>query len=78
MQCHLRKNRHVDRSGAANCRELAVIIYLNDLPPGSGGETLFLTPKAQLVVPKKGTILLFPAAPTHVHSGANVVGNDAK
>jgi len=60
---------HVDRSSASNCREIAALFYLNDLP-GGGGETLFRTPTPRAVAPRKGRLLLFPAGPSHVHAGA--------
>ena len=60
---------HVDRSSSDSCREVAVLIYLNDCPSG-GGETLFRTPAPVAVKPKKGRVLLFPAQPSHLHAGA--------
>lgn len=63
-------NWHVDSSDAQNCRKIAVIFYLNDVE--EGGETLFLTPRPRVVRPKRGSIALFPAGPSHYHAGARV------
>merc|ERR1712190_181864 len=49
-------------------RAIATFFYLNDVP--SGGETLFHTPRQRAVKPKKGTVLLFPPSPMHLHAGA--------
>jgi hypothetical protein len=51
------------------CREVAALFYLNE-PSGGKGETLFLSPVRRAVPPRKGAVLLFPAAPTHLHAGA--------
>ena len=53
---------HVDSDGNA-CRELAVLIYLSDVPVG--GEMLFQTPQKRAISPKRGAVLIFPAAHTH-------------
>ena len=63
-------NWHVDSSDAQNCRKVAAVYYLNDVE--KGGETLFLTPKPRAVKPRQGSILLFPAGPSHYHAGAAV------
>lgn len=55
-------------------RELAWIIYLNDLPDGEG-ETEFLYQRCRLK-PTAGTIAIWPAAMTHVHRGNTVFTKD--
>ena len=58
---------------AAN-RELAWMIYLNDLPDGEG-ETEFLFQKKRYK-PEIGTLLIWPAGMTHVHRGNTVFTHD--
>lgn len=54
-------------------RVLTWMIYLNDIPPENGGSTEFLYQKLALH-PKKGTIVLWPAAYTHMHRGGFLTG----
>lgn len=54
-----------DSQNAARC--LTWMIYLNDTPEGEG-TTEFIEQGLQ-VQPKKGTVVLFPAAWTHTHRG---------
>jgi hypothetical protein len=54
-----------DVQNAARC--LVWMIYLNDTPDGEG-TTEFLEQGVRLQ-PKKGTVVLFPAAWTHTHRG---------
>jgi hypothetical protein len=61
-------------SEGAACRVLALLFYLNDVE--EGGETLFLTPQKMAVHPRKGSLLIFPTSPTHVHAGAPPISND--
>lgn len=63
---------HVDQSGLG-CRQLAVLIYLADVP-GGGGETLFRTPYPRAIVPREGSVLVFPTSPSYLHAGAPPVG----
>lgn len=51
-------------------RELAWMIYLNDLPEGQA-ETEFLYQKTR-VQPKRGRVVIWPAGFTHVHRGNTV------
>jgi hypothetical protein len=51
-------------------REVAWMIYLNDIPEGQG-ETEFLFQKLR-VQPKAGRVVLWPAGMTHVHRGNTV------
>lgn len=51
-------------------RQVAWMIYLNDMPDGEA-ETEFLYQKTRLK-PKAGTVVLWPAAYTHVHRGNTV------
>ena len=48
-------------------RIMTWVVYLNDLPEGEG-ETEFLYQHKRLR-PKKGTVVIFPAAYTHTHRG---------
>ena len=58
---------HADGTSVGSCRRLlAAILYLNTVQ--AGGETEFLY-QALRVPPKKGTLILFPTAWTHVHRG---------
>ena len=54
-------------------RVLTWMIYLNDIPPENGGATEFLYQKLALN-PKKGTVVLWPAAYTHMHRGGFLTG----
>ena len=58
---------------AAN-RELAWMIYLNDMPDGEA-ETEFLYQKRR-IKPETGTLLIWPAGMTHVHRGNTVFTKD--
>ena len=58
---------------AAN-RELAWMVYLNDMPEGEA-ETEFLYQKKRYR-PKTGTVLIWPAGMTHVHRGNTVFTHD--
>ena len=58
---------------AAN-RELAWMIYLNDMPEGEA-ETEFLYQKKRYR-PQTGTLLIWPAGMTHVHRGNTVFTHD--
>jgi len=64
---------HVDRNsiGSSN-RELAVIIYLNDVE--EGGETCFPIQNAK-VKPEMGKVVWFPAGFTHPHEGKTPISN---
>ena len=53
------------------------MIYLNDIPPEHGGATDFYHQKISFQ-PKKGTVVLWPAAYTHMHRGAFLTGNKSK
>jgi hypothetical protein len=55
-------------------RELAWMIYLNDLPEGQA-ETEFLYQKTR-VHPKQGRVVIWPAGFTHVHRGNTVFTED--
>ena len=58
---------HCEADSLTSASRIAVpIIYLNTIE--EGGETEFLYQKMR-VKPKQGTIVLFPAAFTHVHRG---------
>lgn len=57
-----------------HARELVWIIYLNDMPDGEA-ETEFLYQKRR-IKPKSGTVVIWPAAMTHVHKGNTVFTQD--
>lgn len=61
-----------DGKGQSN-RLLTWILYLNDVE--EGGETEFLYTSMR-VKPKKGTLILFPAAFTHTHRGNPPISNE--
>ena len=55
-------------------RVVTWMIYLNDVPMDCGGATDFFHQEISFQ-PKKGTVVLWPAAYTHVHRGAFLTGN---
>lgn len=55
-------------------REVTWMIYLNDMPDGDG-ETEFLFQKRR-IKPTAGTVVMWPAAYTHVHKGNTVFSQD--
>jgi len=64
---------HSERIGASqgfNSRHVTWMIYLNDMPDGEA-ETEFFHQKLR-VKPTAGTIVLWPAAYTHIHRGNTV------
>jgi hypothetical protein len=66
---------HYENSGYGfHARELVWIIYLNDLPEGEA-ETEFLYQKRR-IRPTAGTVVVWPAALTHVHKGNTVFTED--
>ena len=67
---------HYESSAYDSARRcLTWMIYLNDVPPGSG-ETEFLYQKLR-IQPTRGTIVIWPAGFTHTHRG-NPVYNATK
>ena len=58
-------------------RVLTWMIYLNDIPPEHGGGTDFYHQK-RTFHPTKGTVVLWPAAYTHMHRGAFLTGEKSK
>ena len=58
-------------------RVLTWMIYLNDVPLENGGATDFFHQEISFQ-PKKGTVVLWPAAYTHVHRGAFLTGDVSK
>ena len=58
-------------------RVVTWMIYLNDIPPENGGATDFFHQEISFQ-PKKGTVVLWPAAYTHVHRGAFLTGDKPK
>ena len=66
---------HYENAHAAfSQRELAWMIYLNDVPEGEG-ETEFMYQKRR-INPSKGTVVIWPAGMTHVHKGNTVFTTD--
>ena len=55
-------------------RVLTWMIYLNDIPVENGGATEFMYQKLSLQ-PTQGTIVLWPAAYTHMHRGGFLTGD---
>tara|TARA_B100001113_G_C21050302_1_gene596448 strand:- start:967 stop:1209 length:243 start_codon:yes stop_codon:yes gene_type:complete len=53
------------------------MIYLNDIPLENGGATDFYHQEITFQ-PKKGTLVLWPAAYTHMHRGAFLTGELSK
>ena len=58
-------------------RVLTWMIYLNDIPVENGGATEFFHQKVSFQ-PKKGTVVLWPAAYTHMHRGGFLTGFEDK
>ena len=55
-------------------RVLTWMVYLNDIPVENGGSTEFMYQKLALQ-PKQGTVVLWPAAYTHMHRGGFLTGD---
>lgn len=53
---------------------LFVIIYLNTIEPGDGGETEFMS--GRKVRPERGKIIMFPASWTYPHCGNKILKGD--
>lgn len=60
-----------------NSRGITYMLYMNSLPNESCGETEFLYQQKRLQ-PKQNTMVIWPAAYTHVHRGNAVYGDIAK
>lgn len=58
-------------------RSLVYMLYLNTLPTEANGETEFLYQQRR-INPIKNTMVLWPAAFTHVHRGNPVYGDHSK
>ena len=58
-------------------RVLTYILYLNTLEPEEAGETEFLY-QQERIRPVENTLLIWPAAFTHVHRGNTVFGQKSK
>ena len=66
---------HYENAGFGHhARELVWAIYLNDLPEGEA-ETEFLYQRRR-IQPSAGTVVIWPAAYTHVHKGNTVFTQD--
>lgn len=64
---------HCEDLSRASCnRVLTYVVYLNDVE--EGGETEFLYQHKRFK-PKKGTVVIFPAAFTHTHRGNPPISN---
>jgi hypothetical protein len=62
---------HNEKSGYMNSsRQLAWMIYLNDMPDGEA-ETEFFYQKLR-ITPEAGTVVLWPSSYTHTHRGNTV------
>jgi hypothetical protein len=60
-----------------SARVLVYMLYLNTLNPENAGETEFLYQQTR-IRPVENTMLIWPAAYTHVHRGNAVFGNASK
>lgn len=67
---HVWHTERMDGSQVFNSRHVVWMIYLNDMPDGEA-ETEFFHQKLR-VKPSAGTVLLWPAAYTHLHRGNTV------
>lgn len=66
---------HYENGAASHSmRELAWMVYLNDVPEGEG-ETEFMYQKRR-INPTQGTVVIWPAGMTHVHKGNTVFTTD--
>ena len=69
---------HSEQGGGMNSnRVLVYMLYLNTLEDAEAGETEFLYQKKRYQ-PQENTMLLWPAAFTHVHLGNTVFGPSSK
>jgi len=64
-------------NGSEANRGLVYMLYLNTLPLEANGETEFLHQQRR-ISPVKNTMVLWPAAFTHVHRGNPVYGDNTK
>lgn len=64
-------------NGETSARGLVYLLYLNDLPPESCGETEFLYQEKRYS-PKANRMVIWPAGFTHPHRGNPVYGEIAK
>ena len=71
-------NWHTDASGCGGKenRNLAVIIYLNDIDEANGGSTEFNS--GRKVQPEMGKALFFPASQLHIHRGNPILNGPSK
>ena len=69
---------HAEQSSGANAsRVVTYMLYLNTIAPEDGAETEFLYQRKRFN-PTENTMVLWPAAYTHVHRGNPVLGNTSK
>lgn len=71
---HYERHGYTPQPDNAVLRQLVWMIYLNDIPEGEG-ETEFLY-QGLRVQPKKGDLVIWPAAFTHTHRGNPVYTTD--
>jgi len=65
---------HYESANRECCNRLLThIVYLNDVEDGGETELLYFSKRFK---PKKGTLILFPAAFTHTHRGNPPLSND--
>tara|TARA_B000000477_G_scaffold106113_1_gene96986 strand:- start:2616 stop:3287 length:672 start_codon:yes stop_codon:yes gene_type:complete len=69
---------HTDSSGCGGkeTRNIAVIIYLNDIDEANGGSTEFNS--GRKVQPEMGKALFFPASHLHIHRGNPILNGPSK
>jgi hypothetical protein len=59
---------HIDSQSG---RVFAIILYLNTLEKGQGGETSFYD--GRVITPEEGKLIIFPTTWTHLHQGCEVI-----
>jgi len=89
IRAHSAKMQRTDRGGGyhmwhheqgndySNARCLVYMLYCNTLPEEARGETEFLY-QEQTLRPTENTLVIWPAAFTHVHRGNAVYGEHSK
>ena len=57
-------------------RQLAIIVYLNDIDEENGGSTEFNS--GRKVQPEVGKVIVFPVTPLHLHKGNAILNGPSK
>jgi hypothetical protein len=61
---------HIDVD-SRNERIFSIILYLNTLERGQGGDTIFYD--GRVITPEEGKLVIFPTTWTHLHQGCEVI-----